>query len=116
MVKMYVDGSGNVGTTQTTSAGTLTFGTTQDMSLLNAEIDNQKRMIENQQKRLDLQEQKILQLTRDLRLARASNSGNNLGFTKEELNFILSKVHPDKNPNSKLSPELTKKIIDNRKK
>jgi hypothetical protein len=37
-----------------------------------------------------------------------------MNFSKEELAFILSKVHPDKNPNSKIAPALTKKIIKKR--
>jgi len=107
MVDLTMDGSGNV-----TTAGTVTFTSPQ----LNEDTSALKRKIENQQKKLELQEQRIQLLERDLRLARASKSNNNLGFTKEELNFILSRVHPDKNPNSKLAPDLTKKIINNRKK
>jgi hypothetical protein len=106
MVDLSIDGGGT-----TTTAGTLTFGAPR----LNEDTSALKRKIENQQKKLELQEQRIQLLERDLRLARASNSGNNLGFTKEELTFILSRVHPDKNPNSKISPELTKKIISRRK-
>tara|TARA_R100000734_G_C3306445_1_gene96951 strand:- start:882 stop:1211 length:330 start_codon:yes stop_codon:yes gene_type:complete len=109
MADLNVDGAGNVGTTKATTAGTLTFGAPTDTSHL-------KRKIESQKKQLDLQEQRIQLLERDLRLARASNSGNNLGFTKEELNFILSRVHPDKNPNSKIATSLTSKLIQRRKK
>ena len=101
-----MDGSGNV-----TTIGTVTFTSPQ----LNEDTSALKRKIENQQKTLDLQEQRIQLLERDLRLARASKSNNNLGFTKEELTFILSKVHPDKNPNSKIAPQLTKKLISRRK-
>ena len=107
MVDLSIDGGG-----KTTTSGTLTFAAPRQ----NEDTSALKRKIENQQKKLDLQEQRIQLLERDLRLARASNSGNNLGFTKEELTFILSKVHPDRNPNSKLAPDLTKKIINNRKK
>ncbi len=103
----FIDVSGNVGTTGASTAGTLTFGAPTDTSYL-------KRKIESQKKQLDLQEQRIQLLERDLRLARASNSGNNIGFTKEELNFILSKVHPDKNPNSNIAPKLTQKLIKER--
>ena len=109
MADINVDGAGNAGTTKATTAGTLTFGGSIDTSYL-------KRKIESQKKQLDLQEQRIQLLERDLRLARASNSGNNMGFTKEELNFILSKVHPDKNPNSKIATSLTTKLIKERKK
>ena len=106
MVDLTMDGSGNV-----TTAGTVTFTSPQ----LNEDTSALKRKIENQQKKLELQEQRIQLLERDLRLARASNSESNLGFTKEELTFILSKVHPDKNPNSKIAPQLTKKLISRRK-
>ena len=109
MVDLNVDGGGG---TTTAGKGTLTFTSPQQ----NQDTSHLQRIIENQKKALDFQEQRIQLLERDLRLARASNSGNNLGFTKEELTFILSRVHPDKNPNSKLAPDLTKKIINNRKK
>ena len=36
------------------------------------------------------------------------------GFTKEELKFILTKVHPDKNPNSKIATALTTKLLKTR--
>ena len=39
----------------------------------------------------------------------------NLDFTKEELAFILSRVHPDKNPDSKIATTLTSKLIKGRK-
>lgn len=106
MVDLSTDGSGT-----TSTSGTITFGAPQQ----NQDTRHLQRLIENQKKALDLQEQRIQMLERDLRLARASNSGNNLGFTKEELSFILSKVHPDKNPNSKIAPQLTKKLISRRK-
>ena len=108
MVDLNVDGGGS---TTTAGTGTLTFTSPQQ----NQDTSHLQRIIENQKKALDLQEQRIQILERDLRLARASNSGNNLGFTKEELTFILSKVHPDKNPNSKIAPQLTKKLISRRK-
>jgi len=37
-----------------------------------------------------------------------------VNFTKEELMFILSRVHPDKNPDSKLAHQLTQKLIRKR--
>lgn len=37
-------------------------------------------------------------------------------FTEKELKVILSKVHPDKNNNSEVCNEITKKIIRERKK
>ena len=45
-----------------------------------------------------------------------NNTKTEAGFTKEELAFILSKVHPDKNPHSNLALELTKKLLSKRRK
>ena len=93
------------GTTRAATTGTLYIS--QDSS-------NLKRKIEKQQERIDFLNERVELLERDLRLAKASKSNNNMNFSKEELAFILSKVHPDKNPNSKIAPALTQKLIKNR--
>ena len=84
---------GDGGNTSASTSGTLYIS--QDSSHL-------KRKIEKQQEKIDFLNQRVELLERDLRLARASKSNNNMNFSKEELAFILSKVHPDKNPNSGL--------------
>ena len=96
---------GDGGNTSASTSGTLYIS--QDSSHL-------KRKIEKQQEKIDFLNQRVELLERDLRLARASKSNNNMNFSKEELAFILSKVHPDKNPNSKIAPALTQKLIKNR--
>lgn len=96
---------GDGGNTSASTSGTLYIS--QDSSHL-------KRKIEKQQERIDFLNERVELLERDLRLAKASKSNNNMNFSKEELAFILSKVHPDKNPNSKIAPALTQKLIKNR--
>tara|TARA_Y100000114_G_scaffold151829_1_gene169190 strand:+ start:72 stop:416 length:345 start_codon:yes stop_codon:yes gene_type:complete len=93
------------GTTRAATSGTLYIS--QDSSHL-------KRKIEKQQERIDFLNQRVELLERDLRLAKASKSNNDINFSKEELAFILSKVHPDKNPNSKIATALTQRLIKNR--
>ena len=46
----------------------------------------------------------------------ADEQASNAGFTKQELAFILSRVHPDKNPDSEMAHKLTTKLIKGRKK
>lgn len=103
MVDLKMDGSGN-----TTTSGTVSFVAPRQ------DINDLKRKIDNQQRQIDLQEQKIEILERHLKLARASKSVDNNNFTKEELAFILSRVHPDKNPNSNIATTLTSKLIKGR--
>ena len=102
------DGGNTTNVGGTTSAGTSgTLYIPQDSSHF-------KRKIEKQQETIDFLNQRVKLLERDLRLAKASKPNVNINFSKEELAFILSKVHPDKNPNSKIAPALTQRLIKNR--
>ncbi len=105
MINLNVDGGGG-----TTTSGTVTLVAPRQ------DTNDLKRKIDNQQRQIDLQEQKIELLERDLRLSKASKSVDNNNFTKEELAFILSRVHPDKNPNSNIATTLTSKLIKGRNK
>ena len=103
MVDLTMDGTGSINT-----SGTVTVAAP---SPNNSEL---KRKIENQEKQIEFLQQRTEVLERDLRLAKASKSVDNNNFTKEELAFILSRVHPDKNPNSNIATTLTSKIIKGR--
>ena len=107
-----------IGTAGNTTAGTtsaspsIVFNNDKEVQLLKAKIN---ALITSMNGREDY----IKNLEFQLRLARASNKKEEViqdmtGFTKEELKFILSKVHPDKNPNSKIATALTTKLLKNR--
>jgi hypothetical protein len=67
-----------------------------------AELDRLIHKIEEQRKT-------IIELEKKLQT-------NKNDFTEQEIKFILMRCHPDKNPNSKQSLELTRKILKMRNK
>ena len=103
------------GTTATAaSSGSLTLTIDGSDSTLRNQIIQLEQTIERQQQvigRLNLQ---IEHLIEDLKTQEELES--DVGFTKEELAFILSRVHPDKNPDSEMAHKLTTKLIKGRKK
>ena len=97
------DGGGTtaaIGTTGTLSIGSSAHNTQQ----LSDKIDRQEKVISDQVAEINALRQKLEHIQQN----------NDLGFSKEELAFILSKVHPDKNPNSSIAPKLTQKLIKKR--
>ena len=109
-VDMTIDSAGN--TTAGTTQASIVFNNDKEVELLKAKIN---ALITSMNGREDY----IKNLEFQLKLARASNKKEEViqdmtGFTKEELKFILSKVHPDKNPNSKIATALTTKLLKNR--
>ena len=108
-IDLTVGGSGN-----TTNVGGTTRAATSGTLYVSKDSSHLERKIEKQQQKINFLNDRIELLERDLRLARASKSNKNMNFSKEELAFILSKVHPDKNPNSKIAPALTQRLIKNR--
>ena len=97
------DGGGTtaaIGTTGTLSIGSSAHNTQQ----LYDKIDRQEKVISDQVAEINALRQKLEHIQQN----------NDLGFSKEELAFILSKVHPDKNPDSSIAPKLTQKLIKKR--
>ncbi len=97
------DGGGTtaaIGTSGTLSIGSSSHNTQQ----LYDKIDRQEKVISDQVAEINALRQKLEHIQQN----------NDLGFSKEELAFILSKVHPDKNPNSSIAPKLTQKLIKKR--
>ena len=97
------DGGGTtaaIGTTGTLSIGSSAHNTQQ----LYDKIDRQEKVISDQVAEINALRQKLEHIQQN----------NDLGFSKEELAFILSKVHPDKNPTSSIAPKLTQKLIKKR--
>jgi len=72
-----------------------------------------RNTIELQQQVIDRLKLQIEHLIEELKTQKELES--DVGFTQEEMNFILSRVHPDKNPDSKMAHKLTTKLIKRRK-
>ena len=100
MVDLTMDGSGNINT-----SGTVTFA---------VPPPNQDALVRELQEKAKRYARQINELKEALDQALDNQTDTN--FTKEELAFILSRVHPDKNPNSKIATSLTSKLIKQRKK
>ena len=105
-----VDGAGN--TTTGTTRASIVFNNGNEVQELKSQINQLKTALNGR-------EDYIKNLELQLRTARPSSKSEKVeqdlsGFTKEELKFILSKVHPDKNPNSKIASALTTKLLKNR--
>ena len=100
MVDLTMDGTGNVNT-----SGTVTFA---------APRPNQDALVRELQEKVKRYASQIEQLKQALDEALDNQTDTN--FTKEELAFILSRVHPDKNPDSKIATTLTSKLIQRRRK
>ena len=99
MTFFTVDGAG----TTRTASGTITIGAP-------SQNDTLVRELHEKIKRDAEQIHKLEQALKE-----ALDKQTNLDFTKEELAFILSRVHPDKNPDSKIATTLTSKLIKGRK-
>ena len=103
-------------TINSTSAGTATIGhgTTSTATLRlstpksRSETELLKRQIITLESEIRRQQKNIEDLLNRIEEHEVVN------FTKEELMFILSRVHPDKNPDSKLAHQLTQKLIRKR--
>ena len=108
-IDLTVDGSRN-----TTFTGGTTAAGTSGTLYISKDTARLERKIEKQQETIDFLNQRVELLERDLRLAKASKSTDSMNFSKEEIAYILTKVHPDKNPDSKIANELTTKILKNR--
>lgn len=100
MVDLQMDGSGN-----TTTSGTVTFA---------APRQNQDARVVELQEKVKRYARQIDELKQAL--DEALDNQTDTDFTKEELAFILSRVHPDKNPNSNIATTLTSKLIKGRNK
>ena len=97
--------SGGGTTAAVGSSGTLSIGSSvHNKQQLYDKIDRQEKVISDQVAEINALRQKLEDIQQN----------NDLGFSKEELAFILSKVHPDKNPNSYIAPKLTQKLIKKR--
>tara|TARA_Y100000114_G_scaffold154878_2_gene177814 strand:- start:342 stop:668 length:327 start_codon:yes stop_codon:yes gene_type:complete len=97
--------SGGGTTAAVGSSGTLSIGSSAHNSQqLYDKIDSQEKLISQQSAEIKVLKEKLNQMQKN----------NDVGFSKEELAFILSKVHPDKNPNSNIAPKLTQKLIKKR--
>ena len=97
------DGGGTtaaIGTSGTLSIGSSAHNTQQ----LYDKIDRQEKVISDQVAEINALRQKLEHIQQN----------NDLGFSKEELAFILSKVHPEKNHNSYIAHKLTQKLIKKR--
>ena len=99
MVDLTMDGTG------INTSGTVTFA---------APRPNQDALVRELQEKVKRYASQIEQLKQALDEALDNQTDTN--FTKEELAFILSRVHPDKNPDSKIATTLTSKLIQRRKK
>ena len=110
---MKIDGDA---TFNATTAGTATigYGTTSTATLSlsspksRSETELLKRQIITLESEIRRQQKNIEDLLNRIEEHEVVN------FTKEELMFILSRVHPDKNPDSKLAHQLTQKLIRKR--
>jgi len=100
MIDLQMDGSGN-----TTTSGTVTFV---------APRQNQDARVIELQEQIKRYARQIDELKQAL--DEALNNQTDTDFTKKELAFILSRVHPDKNPNSNIATTLTSKLIKGRNK
>ena len=97
------DGGGT--TAAVGSSGTLSIGSSaHNTQQLYDKIDRQDKVISQQSAEIKVLKEKLDQMQKN----------NDVGFSKEELAFILSKVHPDKNPNSIIAPKLTQKLLKKR--
>ena len=100
MVDLSMDGSGS-----TNTSGTVTFAAPrQNKDALVIELQEKVKRYANQIEQLKQALDEVL------------DNQTDTNFTKEELAFILSKVHPDKNPNSNIATTLTTKLIKGRNK
>lgn len=104
MIDFVFDGGG--ATTTGTTSGTYTSAVTIPAPRADHKIKELEAKAESYRK-------EIIALRKALDEANKETTDTN--FSKDELTFILSKVHPDKNPNSEVALELTKKLISRRK-
>ena len=88
-------------------------GSTSGSFTVAATPSNQNALVRELQEKVKRYEKEVQRLQQALK--EALDKETNLDFTKEELAFILSRVHPDKNPDSKIATTLTSKLIKGRK-
>ena len=87
------------------ASGTIGIGITKSSA---SETEQLRRQIGRLESEMRKQQKNIEDLLDRIEQYKVAN------FTQEEFMFILSRVHPDKNPDSKLAHQLTQKLIRKR--
>jgi uncharacterized protein (DUF342 family) len=118
--RLDVDDTGTVGLGTGTTTAYTTVGDGRLLFVNGSYSTQDHRQIPNteepklRRKIAELQSQINSQQTRTKELQRQLEELGKVDFSKEELNFVLSRVHPDKNPNSNIAHQLTQKLIRKR--
>ena len=109
-----MDGQGSFTTVTISGVGTtgVSFNSSTVATLNSASRTNEEPRLRRNIAELESQINSQQARTKDLQ--RQLEELGKVNFTREELNFILSRVHPDKNPNSKTAHQLTQKLIKKR--
>ena len=102
---LTMDGTGNVSSGTGVSSLANTGVDAAELQSLRNTVTHQREVID----RLKIQVEDLVQTITEY------DEKDEKNFTKEELAFILSRVHPDKNPNSNIATKLTSKLIMKRK-